>query len=57
MRSLGGIKVETENAWSAARRSGTEDIFKIYAESFLSMDHLNKITDEAQTVVNAALRS
>ena len=53
--AIGGIKVITENAWFAARPSGTEDIYKIYAESFLSKDHLNKIIDEAQTVVNAAL--
>ena len=45
----------TENAWFAARPSGTEDIYKIYAESFLSKDHLNKIIDEAQTIVNVAL--
>ncbi len=53
--AIGGIKVITENAWFAARPSGTEDIYKIYAESFLSKDHLDKIIDEAQTVVNAAL--
>jgi phosphoglucomutase len=53
--AIGGIKVITENAWFTARPSGTEDIYKIYAESFLSKDHLNKIIDEAQTVVNAAL--
>jgi phosphoglucomutase len=54
--AIGGLKVITENAWFAARPSGTEDIYKIYAESFLSKDHLNKIIDEAQTVVNAALQ-
>jgi len=53
--AIGGIKVITENEWFAARPSGTEDIYKIYAESFLSKDHLNKIIDEAQTIVNAAL--
>ncbi len=53
--AIGGIKVLTENAWFAARPSGTEDIYKIYAESFLSKDHLNKIIDEAQTIMNAAL--
>lgn len=41
--------------WFAARPSGTEDIYKIYAESFLSKDHLKKIIDEAQTIVNGAL--
>jgi len=40
---IGGIKVITENGWFAARPSGTEDIYKIYAESFLGADHLNRI--------------
>ncbi|MDZ4810835.1 MAG: phosphoglucomutase (alpha-D-glucose-1,6-bisphosphate-dependent) [Bacteroidota bacterium] len=53
---IGGLKVETENGWFAARPSGTEDIYKIYAESFLSKDHLKMIIDEAQTIVNAALQ-
>jgi phosphoglucomutase len=53
--SIGGVKVITEKGWFAARPSGTEDIYKIYAESFLSKDHLKKIIDEAQTIVNAAL--
>ena len=53
--SIGGLKVVTENGWFAARSSGTEDIYKIYGESFLSQDHLKKIIDEAQTIVNAAL--
>jgi phosphoglucomutase len=52
---IGGVKVTTENGWFAARPSGTEDIYKIYGESFLSRDHLKKIVDEAQTIVNAAL--
>ena len=52
---IGGLKVVTENGWFAARPSGTEDIYKIYAESFLSKDHLKKMIDEAQTIVNAAL--
>ncbi len=52
---IGGLKVTTETSWFAARPSGTEDIYKIYAESFLSKDHLKKIIDEAQTIVNAAL--
>ena len=45
----------TKNAWFAARPSGSEDIYKIYSECFLSKDHLNTIIDEAQTIVNAAL--
>jgi phosphoglucomutase len=52
---IGGVKVITENGWFAARPSGTEDIYKIYAESFLSKDHFKKIIEEAQTIVNAAL--
>ncbi len=55
MLPIGGVKVVTDNGWFAARPSGTEDIYKIYAESFLSKDHLKKIIDEAQTIVNAAL--
>lgn len=50
--SIGGLKVTTENGWFAARPSGTEDIYKIYAESFLSKAHLKKIIDEAQTIVD-----
>jgi phosphoglucomutase len=53
---IGGVKVVTENGWFAARPSGTEDIYKIYAESFLSKGHLKKIIVEAQTIVNAALQ-
>jgi phosphoglucomutase len=51
--AIGGLKVTTQNGWFAARPSGTEDIYKIYAESFLSKDHLEKIIAEAQTIVNA----
>ncbi len=53
--SIGGVKVVTKNGWFAARPSGTEDIYKIYAESFLKKEHLKKIIDEAQNIVNAAL--
>ena len=52
---LGGVKVETASGWFAARPSGTEDIYKIYAESFRGEAQLRKILAEAQTVVNAAL--
>ncbi|MFE4924574.1 phosphoglucomutase (alpha-D-glucose-1,6-bisphosphate-dependent) [Streptomyces sp. NPDC056661] len=52
---IGGIKVTTENAWFAARPSGTEDVCKIYAESFLGSDHLGRVQDEAKAVVSAAL--
>ncbi len=51
--AIGGLKVTTENSWFAARPSGTEDIYKIYGESFLSKDHLKQIIDEAQIIVNA----
>ncbi|MFD8963617.1 phosphoglucomutase (alpha-D-glucose-1,6-bisphosphate-dependent) [Streptomyces sp. NPDC059568] len=53
--SIGGIKVITENAWFAARPSGTEDVYKIYAESFLGADHLGRVQEEAKGVVAAAL--
>lgn len=53
--ALGGLKVVTENGWFAARPSGTEEIYKIYMESFLGKDHLQKIKDEAQSIVSAAL--
>ncbi|MFB7217975.1 phosphoglucomutase (alpha-D-glucose-1,6-bisphosphate-dependent) [Streptomyces sp. NPDC056227] len=52
---IGGIKVTTENAWFAARPSGTEDVYKIYAESFLGSDHLDQVQDEAKAVVSTAL--
>ncbi|MBA4168594.1 MAG: alpha-D-glucose phosphate-specific phosphoglucomutase, partial [Chitinophagaceae bacterium] len=53
--SIGGVKVTTANGWFAARPSGTEEIYKVYAESFLSNDHLKKIIDEAQAIVNTEL--
>ncbi|MFJ2901678.1 phosphoglucomutase (alpha-D-glucose-1,6-bisphosphate-dependent) [Streptomyces sp. NPDC087212] len=52
---IGGIKVTTENAWFAARPSGTEDVYKIYAESFQGADHLRQVQEEAKDVVRAAL--
>lgn len=55
--AIGGLKVTTENGWFAARPSGTEDIYKIYGESFKGRDHLNAILDEAQSMVNEALES
>ncbi len=51
---IGGLKVITKNGWFAARPSGTEDIYKIYAESFLSEEHLQKIQEEAVAIVSAA---
>lgn len=53
--SIGGLKVETASGWFAARPSGTENIYKIYAESFKSPEHLSEIIAEAQQVVTAAL--
>jgi phosphoglucomutase len=52
--SIGGIKVIAQNGWFAARPSGTEDIYKIYAESFRGEEHLQKIVDEAQSIVSAS---
>ncbi|MFD8717159.1 phosphoglucomutase (alpha-D-glucose-1,6-bisphosphate-dependent) [Streptomyces sp. NPDC059629] len=53
--AIGGIKVTTENAWFAARPSGTEDVYKIYAESFQGPDHLARVQEEAKAVVDVAL--
>jgi phosphoglucomutase len=53
--AIGGIKIETENGWFAARPSGTEKIYKIYAESFKNERHLEKILEEAQAIVNETL--
>ena len=52
---IGGLKVTTENAWFAARPSGTEDVYKIYAESFRGPDHLAEVQEAAREVVSAAL--
>ncbi|HXN77123.1 MAG TPA: hypothetical protein VN876_10825, partial [Gemmatimonadaceae bacterium] len=52
--SIGGLKVVTENGWFAARPSGTEDIYKLYAESFLGTDHLKRIQAEAQGILQRA---
>jgi len=52
---IGGLKVVTENGWFAARPSGTEELYKVYAESFQGADHLRRILEEAQAIVDAAL--
>jgi phosphoglucomutase len=52
--AIGGLKVITENGWFAARPSGTEDIYKLYAESFLGADHLRRIQAEAQRILQRA---
>jgi phosphoglucomutase len=54
--SIGGLKVTTKSGWFAARPSGTENIYKIYAESFRGVDHLRRILEEAQSIVNDALK-
>src|ERR671917_135872 len=54
--AIGGLKVVTESGWFAARPSGTEDVYKVYAESFRGPDHLARIQQEARAVVSAALR-
>jgi phosphoglucomutase len=53
--AIGGVKVETANSWFAARPSGTEDVYKIYAESFDGPEHLKKVQAEAKQIVDAAL--
>ncbi|MFJ7882893.1 phosphoglucomutase (alpha-D-glucose-1,6-bisphosphate-dependent) [Pseudomonas sp. NPDC096917] len=52
---IGGLKVMTENGWFAARPSGTEDIYKIYAESFIGDEHLGRLVEEAQVLVDKAI--
>ncbi|MBX8608682.1 phosphoglucomutase (alpha-D-glucose-1,6-bisphosphate-dependent) [Pseudomonas cichorii] len=54
-QAIGGLKVMTGNGWFAARPSGTEDIYKIYAESFVSEDHLQRLVAEAQVLVDGAI--
>ena len=54
---IGGLKVTTATGWFAARPSGTENIYKIYAESFQGPEHLNQIVEQAQTIVGDALKS
>ena len=52
---IGGLKVVAESGWFAARPSGTEDIYKVYAESFKGQDHLRRILEEAQAIINDTL--
>jgi phosphoglucomutase len=52
---IGGLKVITGSGWFAARPSGTEDIYKIYAESFKDQAHLQSVLQEAQSIVDSAL--
>jgi len=53
--AIGGLKVVTDGGWFAARPSGTEDVYKVYAESFRGAEHLARIQEEARQVVSAAL--
>ncbi|HET6699733.1 MAG TPA: phosphoglucomutase, alpha-D-glucose phosphate-specific, partial [Nocardioidaceae bacterium] len=53
--AIGGLKVVTDSAWFAARPSGTEDVYKIYAESFRGPEHLAQVQQEARAVVDTAL--
>jgi len=55
--AIGGLKVVTEHGWFAARPSGTEDVYKVYAESFRGDEHLQRIVDEAQALVAATLEA
>ncbi|HMC86450.1 MAG TPA: phosphoglucomutase (alpha-D-glucose-1,6-bisphosphate-dependent) [Chitinophagaceae bacterium] len=55
--SVGGIKINTKNAWYAIRPSGTEAIYKIYAESFLGEEHLERVISDAQEIANTALKN
>ena len=52
--AIGGLKVVTENGWFAARPSGTEHVYKLYAESFRGVEHLRRIQDEARQIIAAA---
>ena len=54
---IGGLKVTTENGWFAARPSGTEEIYKLYAESFVGPEHLGQIQEEAQEIIEAAFKA
>ena len=53
--AIGGLKVVTENAWFAARPSGTEDVYKIYAESFKGAEHLKQVQEEAKALVDSVI--
>ena len=52
---IGGLKVVAEGGWFAARPSGTEDVYKVYAESFRGEEHLERVIEEAQEIVKSAL--
>ena len=54
--AIGGFKVTADNGWFAARPSGTEDVYKVYAESFKGEEHLNAILSEAREIVTRSLK-
>jgi phosphoglucomutase len=54
--AIGGLKVATANAWFAARPSGTEDIFKVYLESFKGPEHLQKVEEEAVSLIQKVFK-
>ncbi|MBB4941801.1 phosphoglucomutase, partial [Streptosporangium album] len=54
--ALGGVKVSTDSAWFAARPSGTEDVYKIYAESFKGPEHLAEVQEAARDLVSESLK-
>ncbi len=54
---IGGIKVSTASSWFAIRPSGTEDVYKLYAESFKGRDHLRVVQSEAQAIIQTALKT
>ena len=56
-QSIGGLKVQTSRGWFAARPSGTENVYKIYAESFVDAAHLTRIQQDAEAIVAGALRA
>jgi phosphoglucomutase len=57
MASIGGLKVTTANGWFAARPSGTEDVYKLYAESFNGQAHLRRIQEDAQALIKQVFSS
>jgi phosphoglucomutase len=54
--AIGGLKVTTKNGWFAARPSGTENVYKIYAESFLGIEHLRRLQDEARALISKTFK-
>jgi phosphoglucomutase len=55
--AIGGLKVVTANGWFAARPSGTEEVYKLYAESFKGRDHLRRVQEDAQAIIQSAFQA